>query len=97
MDLRQVFVWVVISFLRGMDCFPMILCVTLNPWVWTTTFTVPSWRRGDLVCGVAIREVVGGNRKNPPRALKRLGLFGPAGDVSGRVGRPALRRTLASG
>jgi tagatose 6-phosphate kinase len=50
----------------------MILCVTLNPCL-DKTLTVPSWRPGDLVRGVAVREVVGGKGNNVARALKRLG------------------------
>jgi 1-phosphofructokinase family hexose kinase len=50
----------------------MILCVTLNPCL-DKTLTVPSWRPGDLVRGVAAREVVGGKGNNVARALRRLG------------------------
>ena len=50
----------------------MILCVTLNPCL-DKTLTVPPWRPGDLVRGVAIREVVGGKGNNVARALRRLG------------------------
>ncbi len=50
----------------------MILCITLNPCL-DKTLTVPSWSPGDLVRGVAIREVVGGKGNNVARALRRLG------------------------
>ncbi len=50
----------------------MILCVTLNPCL-DKTLTVPSWRPGDSVRGVAVREVVGGKGNNVARALRRLG------------------------
>lgn len=50
----------------------MILCVTLNPCL-DKTLTVPSWRPGDLVRGMQVREVVGGKGNNVARALKRLG------------------------
>ncbi len=50
----------------------MILCVTLNPCL-DKTLTVPNWRPGDLVRGVAAREVVGGKGNNVARALMRLG------------------------
>jgi len=50
----------------------MILCVTLNPCL-DKTLTVPHWRPGDLVRGVAVREVVGGKGNNVSRALQRLG------------------------
>jgi 1-phosphofructokinase family hexose kinase len=50
----------------------MILCVTLNSCL-DKTLTVPNWRPGDLVRGVAVREVVGGKGNNVARALKRLG------------------------
>ena len=50
----------------------MILCVTLNPCL-DKTLTVPTWGPGDLVRGVAVREVVGGKGNNVARALKRLG------------------------
>jgi 1-phosphofructokinase family hexose kinase len=50
----------------------MILCVTLNPCL-DKTLTVPDWRPGDLVRGVAVREVVGGKGNNVARALRRLG------------------------
>ena len=50
----------------------MILCVTLNPCL-DKTLTVPHWRPGDLVRGVAVRDVVGGKGNNVSRALKRLG------------------------
>jgi tagatose 6-phosphate kinase len=64
-----------------------ILCVTLNPCL-DKTLTVPHWRPGDLVRGVAVREVVGGKGNNVSRALKRLGrtawpvtfLGGPVGE-----------------
>ena len=65
----------------------MILCVTLNPCL-DKTLTVPAWRPGDQVRGVAVREVVGGKGNNVSRALRRLGqqprpvtfLGGPTGD-----------------
>src|SRR5262249_19707908 len=50
----------------------MILCVTLNPCL-DKTLTVPLWRPGDLVRGVAVREVAGGKGNNVSRALRRLG------------------------
>jgi fructose-1-phosphate kinase PfkB-like protein len=50
----------------------MILCVTLNPCL-DKTLTVPPWTPGDLVRGVATREVVGGKGNNVSRALRRLG------------------------
>ena len=50
----------------------MILCVTLNPCL-DKTLTLPNWRPGDLVRGLAVREVVGGKGNNVARALKRLG------------------------
>jgi 1-phosphofructokinase family hexose kinase len=50
----------------------MILCVTLNPCL-DKTLTVPTWRPGDLVRGIAAREVVGGKGNNVARALKRMG------------------------
>src|SRR5438874_5208380 len=50
----------------------MILCVTLNPCL-DKTLTVPAWRPGDLVRGIAVREVVGGKGNNVSRALRRLG------------------------
>ena len=50
----------------------MILCITLNPCL-DKTLTVPPWHPGDLVRGVAIREVVGGKGNNVARALQRLG------------------------
>jgi 1-phosphofructokinase family hexose kinase len=50
----------------------MTLCVTLNPCL-DKTLTVPHWRPGDLVRGVAAREVVGGKGNNVSRALRRLG------------------------
>jgi 1-phosphofructokinase family hexose kinase len=50
----------------------MILCVTLNPCL-DKTLTVPAWRPGDNVRGVAVREVVGGKGNNVARALTRLG------------------------
>lgn len=50
----------------------MILCVTLNPCL-DKTLTVPPWRPGDSVRGVAVREVVGGKGNNVARALTRLG------------------------
>jgi len=86
LELCEAFVWVVITFLRGMDCFPMILCVTLNPCL-DKTLTVPSWRPGDLVRGVAVREVVGGKGNNVARALKRLGRSArPVTFLGGSVG-----------
>ena len=67
---------------------PMILCVTLNSCL-DKTLTAPSWRPGDLVRGISVRNVVGGKGNNVARALKRLGrtarpmtlLGGPTGDV----------------
>jgi tagatose 6-phosphate kinase len=50
----------------------IILCVTANPCL-DKTLTVPQWRPGDLVRGVAVREVVGGKGNNVARALERLG------------------------
>jgi tagatose 6-phosphate kinase len=50
----------------------MILCVTLNPCL-DKTLTVPPWRPGDSVRGLAVREVVGGKGNNVARALARLG------------------------
>ncbi len=50
----------------------MILCVTLNPCL-DKTLTVPSWKPGDNVRGLAMREVVGGKGNNVARALMRLG------------------------
>jgi 1-phosphofructokinase family hexose kinase len=50
----------------------MILCVTLNACL-DKTLTVPAWRPGDLVRGLAVREVVGGKGNNVARALRRLG------------------------
>jgi tagatose 6-phosphate kinase len=50
----------------------MILCVTLNPCL-DKTLTVPPWRPGDLVRGVAASDVVGGKGNNVARALLRLG------------------------
>ena len=44
----------------------MILCVTLNPCL-DKTLTVPHWRPGDLVRGVAVRDVVGGKGNNVSR------------------------------
>ncbi len=72
----------------------MILCVTLNPCL-DKTLTVPSWRPGDLVRGVAVREVVGGKGNNVARAVERLGRT-PAGDVPGRIGRPTLQRAAGT-
>ena len=64
----------------------MILCVTLNPCL-DKTLTVPSWRPGDLVRGVAVREVVGGKGNNVARALKRLGRTArPVTFLGGSVG-----------
>jgi tagatose 6-phosphate kinase len=50
----------------------MILCVTLNPCL-DKTLLVPPWRPGDLVRGLAVRDVVGGKGNNVARALERLG------------------------
>jgi tagatose 6-phosphate kinase len=50
----------------------MILCVTLNPCL-DKTLSVPPWRPGDSVRGLATREVVGGKGNNVARALTRLG------------------------
>jgi len=64
----------------------MILCVTLNPCL-DKTLTVPSWRPGDLVRGLAVREVVGGKGNNVARALKHLGLKArPVTFLGGSVG-----------
>ncbi len=49
----------------------MILCVTLNPCL-DKTLTVPTWRPGDNVRGVSLREVVGGKGNNVARALAKL-------------------------
>ena len=64
----------------------MILCVTLNPCL-DRTLTVPNWRPGDLVRGLAIREVVGGKGNNVARALQRLGRSArPVTFLGGSVG-----------
>ena len=64
----------------------MILCVTLNPCL-DKTLTVPGWRPGDNVRGVAVREVVGGKGNNVARALARLGRSTrPATFLGGAVG-----------
>jgi tagatose 6-phosphate kinase len=60
------------SFDRRVFSFAMILCVTLNPCL-DKTLTVPDWKPGDNVRGLAVREVVGGKGNNVARALKRLG------------------------
>ena len=73
----------------------MILCITLNPCL-DKTLTVPPWRPGDLVRGVAIREVVGGKGNNVARALQRLG--GPgARDIPRRPDRHRLRGPCSAG
>ncbi len=65
----------------------MILCVTLNPCL-DKTLTVPSWRPGDLVRGLVVREVVGGKGNNVARALKRLGRTArPVTFLGGSVGK----------
>jgi tagatose 6-phosphate kinase len=64
----------------------MILCVTLNPCL-DKTLTVPDWKAGDNVRGVAVREVVGGKGNNVARALTRLGRSArPATFLGGAVG-----------
>ncbi len=64
----------------------MILCVTLNPCL-DKTLTVPAWRPGDLVRGLAVREVVGGKGNNVARALVRLSRHArPATFLGGHVG-----------
>jgi tagatose 6-phosphate kinase len=64
----------------------VILCVTLNPCL-DKTLTVPHWRPGDLVRGVAVRDVVGGKGNNVARALKRLGRAArPVTFLGGQVG-----------
>jgi tagatose 6-phosphate kinase len=64
----------------------MILCVTLNPCL-DKTLTVPHWKPGDNVRGLAVREVVGGKGNNVARALKRLGRVArPATFLGGAVG-----------
>jgi 1-phosphofructokinase family hexose kinase len=64
----------------------MILCITLNPCL-DKTLTVPDWRPGDNVRGLALREVVGGKGNNVARALKRLGRAArPATFLGGAVG-----------
>jgi 1-phosphofructokinase family hexose kinase len=64
----------------------MILCVTLNPCL-DKTLTVPPWRPGDLVRGVAVRNVVGGKGNNVARVLLRLGHKPrPATFLGGAVG-----------
>ena len=64
----------------------MILCVTLNPCL-DKTLTVPTWKVGDSVRGVSIREVVGGKGNNVARALKRLGRSArPVTFLGGSVG-----------
>jgi tagatose 6-phosphate kinase len=64
----------------------MILCVTLNPCL-DKTLTVPDWKAGDNVRGLAVREVVGGKGNNVARALKRLGRVArPATFLGGAVG-----------
>ena len=64
----------------------MILCVTLNPCL-DKTLTVPDWRPGDHVRGLAVREVVGGKGNNVARALGRLGRAArPVTFLGGAVG-----------
>ena len=64
----------------------MILCVTLNPCL-DKTLTVPDWKPGDNVRGLAVREVVGGKGNNVARALARLGRSArPATFLGGAVG-----------
>jgi tagatose 6-phosphate kinase len=64
----------------------MILCVTLNPCL-DKTLTVPDWKMGDNIRGLAVAEVVGGKGNNVARALKRLGLSArPATFLGGAVG-----------
>ena len=64
----------------------MILCVTLNPCL-DKTLTVPTWKPGELVRGVAVREVVGGKGNNVARALIRLGRTArPVTFLGGSVG-----------
>jgi 1-phosphofructokinase family hexose kinase len=71
----------------------MILCVTLNPCL-DRTLTVPPWEPGQMVRGLAAREVVGGKGNNVARALRRLGrgpvrpvtfLGGPLGERCERL------------
>src|SRR5487761_2041481 len=63
-----------------------ILCVTLNPCL-DKTLTVPAWRPGDNVRGVAVREVVGGKGNNVARALARPGRASrPVTFLGGAVG-----------
>jgi len=63
-----------------------ILCVTLNPCL-DKTLAVPHWRPGDLVRGVAVREVVGGKGNNVSRALQQLGRVArPVTFLGGPVG-----------
>ena len=79
-------IWILISFLDGVVCSPMILCVTLNPCL-DKTLTVPGWRPGDLVRGTGVREVVGGKGNNVARALVRLGRTArPVTFLGGAVG-----------
>jgi 1-phosphofructokinase family hexose kinase len=69
----------------------MILCVTLNPCL-DKTLTVPSWRPGDLVRGLNVREVVGGKGNNVARALKRLGRPArPVTFLGGSIGQQCVR------
>ena len=64
----------------------MILCVTLNPCL-DKTLTVPPWRPGESVRGLAVREVVGGKGNNVARALARLGRPArPATFLGGAIG-----------
>ena len=53
----------------------MILCVTLNPCL-DKTLSVPAWKPGDSVRGLAVREGVGGKGNNVARALHRTGHAG---------------------
>jgi 1-phosphofructokinase family hexose kinase len=64
----------------------MILCVTLNPCL-DKTLTVPSWKPGENIRGIRVREVVGGKGNNVARALMRLGREArPATFFGGAVG-----------
>ena len=64
----------------------MIVCVTLNPCL-DKTLSVPAWKPGDSVRGLAVREVVGGKGNNVARALTRLGRTArPATFLGGAVG-----------
>jgi tagatose 6-phosphate kinase len=64
----------------------MILCVTLNPCL-DKTLTVPDWKPGDNVRGLAVEEVAGGKGNNVARALTRLGRSArPVTFLGGAVG-----------